>query len=80
VADVLADPALAACLPLFDTGLPDITRAMGAPIRYNGGFFAAERPSPAKGQHTREVLAEIGYGPAEIEGFLRAGSAFVEAG
>ena len=53
---------------------------MGAPIRYNGGFFAAERPSPAKGQHTREVLAEIGYGPAEIEGFLRAGSAFVEAG
>ncbi len=80
VADVLADPALAAILPLFDTGLPDIGRAMGAPIRYNGEFFGAERPSPAKGQHTREVLAEIGYGSAEIEDFLRAGSAFVEAG
>jgi crotonobetainyl-CoA:carnitine CoA-transferase CaiB-like acyl-CoA transferase len=79
VADVLADPALAACLPLLDTGLPDIARAMGAPIRYDGEFFAAGRPSPAKGQHTREVLAEIGYTAAEIEDVLRAGSAFVEA-
>ncbi|MBX3662907.1 MAG: CoA transferase [Burkholderiales bacterium] len=79
VADVLADPALAACLPLLDTGLPDIARAMGAPMRYNGDFFAAERPSPAKGQHTREVLAEAGYTHAEIERLLEAGSAFVEA-
>ncbi len=79
VADVLADPALAACLPLLDTGLPEIARAMGAPMRYNGEFFSAEQPSPAKGQHTREVLAEIGYSTGEIEALLRAGSAFVEA-
>ncbi|MDP1673615.1 MAG: CoA transferase [Burkholderiales bacterium] len=80
VADVLADPALAACLPLLDTGLPDIACAMGSPIRYNGEFFSAERPSPMKGQHTRELLAEIGYTASEIEGFLRAGSAFIETG
>lgn len=80
VADVLADPALKACLPLLDTGLPHAAQALGAPIRYNGDFFAAQRPAPAKGQHTREVLAEIGYSAAEIEGLLREGSAFSEAG
>lgn len=79
VADVLADPALAACLPLLDIGLPNAARVMGTPIRYDGEFFAAERPSPAKGQHTREVLAEIGYSTEDIERFLHAGSVFAEA-
>jgi hypothetical protein len=80
VADVLADPALKACLPLLDIGLPNAAQALGSPIRYNGEFFNAESPAPAKAQHTREVLAEIGYSEEEIEGFLRAGSAFTEAG
>lgn len=80
VADVVADPALKACLPLIDIGLPNAAQALGTPIRYNGEFFSAERPAPAKGQHTREVLAEIGYTAEEIEGLLRDGSAFTEAG
>jgi crotonobetainyl-CoA:carnitine CoA-transferase CaiB-like acyl-CoA transferase len=80
VADVLADPALKACLPILDTGLPNTARTMGAPIRYDGEFFAVRHPSPAKGQHTREVLAEIGYGPQEIEALLASGGAFVEIG
>jgi crotonobetainyl-CoA:carnitine CoA-transferase CaiB-like acyl-CoA transferase len=75
---VLADPALKACLPLLDIGLPNAAQALGSPIRYNGEFFKAECPAPAKGQHTREVLAEIGYSAAEIEGLLRDGSAFTE--
>jgi crotonobetainyl-CoA:carnitine CoA-transferase CaiB-like acyl-CoA transferase len=79
VADALADPALAACLPILDIDLPNVSRAMGAPIRYDGGFFAARHPSPAKGQHTREILAEIGYEPDEIEGLLASGGAFVES-
>jgi crotonobetainyl-CoA:carnitine CoA-transferase CaiB-like acyl-CoA transferase len=80
VADVLADPALKACLPLLDIGLPNVAQALGSPIRYNGEFFSAERAAPAKGQHTKEVLAEIGYRAEEIEGFLRDGSAFTEEG
>jgi crotonobetainyl-CoA:carnitine CoA-transferase CaiB-like acyl-CoA transferase len=80
VADVLADPSLKACLPLLDIGLPNAAQAIGAPIRYNGEFFSAERAAPAKGQHTREVLAEIGYRAEEIEGLLRDGSAFTEGG
>ncbi|MEY4597204.1 MAG: hypothetical protein RLZZ445_1, partial [Pseudomonadota bacterium] len=80
VADVLADRALKACLPLIDIGLPNAAQTLGTPIRYNGEFFSAERAAPAKGQHTREVLAEIGYSAEEIEGLLRAGSAFTESG
>ena len=79
VADVLADPALKACLPLIDIGLPNAAQALGSPIRYNGEFFSAERPAPAKGQHTSEVLAEIGYSTEEINSFLRDGSAFTDA-
>lgn len=79
VADVLADPALKACLPLIDIGLPNAAQALGSPIRYNGEFFSAERPAPAKGQHTSEVLAEIGYSTEEIKSFLRDGSAFTDA-
>lgn len=80
VADVLADPVLKACLPLLDIGLPNAAQAMGAPIRYNGEFFGVSRPAPAKGQHTREVLAELGYAAQDIENFLSAGSVFAEAG
>ena len=80
VADVLADTALKACLPLIDIGLPNAAQALGAPIRYNGEFFSVERAAPAKGQHTREVLVDIGYSAEEIEGLLRDGSAFTEAG
>lgn len=78
VADVLADPALVACLPLLDLGLPNVPRALGSPIRYDGEFFVAERASPAKGEHTREVLADIGYSAQEIDALLASGGAFVE--
>ena len=78
VADALADPAIEACLPILDVALPHVARAMGSPIRYDGEFFAARCASPAKGQHTREVLAEIGYAPQEIEALLASGGAFVE--
>lgn len=76
IADVLADPALAACLPLIDTGLPDAPRALGSPIRYDGAFFAAEQPPPAQGEHTRAVLAELGLDAAAIEALLASGAAF----
>jgi len=80
VAEVLADPALAACLPLIDLGLPEAARAIGTPIRYDGAFFGVERPAPAKGEHTWEVLAELGCSTEEIDRLLLAGGAFSEAG
>jgi crotonobetainyl-CoA:carnitine CoA-transferase CaiB-like acyl-CoA transferase len=32
-------------------------------------------PAPRLGQHTREVLAEAGYGDAEIDRMLQTGAA-----
>ena len=79
VADVLADPALAACLPLIASGLPGMPQVMGTPIKYDGEFFSADQPAPAKGQHTREVLAEFGFAAGEIDALLADGSAFARA-
>lgn len=78
VADVLADPALAACLPLLDIGLPDTQRTLGSPLHYADRFFSSRRSAPAKGEHTLEVLREAGYTEQEIEALLREGSAFTE--
>ena len=38
-----------------------------------------ERPAPAFGQHTREVLSEIGYQRARIDALVASG-AVVQAG
>ena len=79
VADALADSALTACLPTLESGVPNLERTIGAPIRYDGEFFGARRRSPAKGEHTREVLRDLGYTAQEIEVLLASGAAFVES-
>ena len=75
-ADVMADDGLAAGLPLIDGGIDGVPRMMGNPLRVNGEYFGNARPAPARGEHTREVLTEFGFSAAEIESFLRSGSAF----
>lgn len=76
VADVMADKDLRATLPLIDPMLPGVPHVMGAPIRYDGQYLAAERSPPVKGQHTREILAEFGFGTADIEILVRNGAVF----
>jgi len=78
-ADIVADAALASRLPLIDAQLAGIAPIMGAPIRFNGEYFTAEHPAPAKGQHTREILGEFGFSADEVDAFLRSGAAFSAA-
>lgn len=54
------------------------TRAIGSPIKFNGASLPATTAAPALGQHTREVLAEFGFGTEEIEGLV-AGGAVMQA-
>lgn len=54
-------------------------RLMAHPVRYDGKAPAVRRLPPQLGEHTREVLAEIGYGAEEIEQLLAEGVALARA-
>jgi crotonobetainyl-CoA:carnitine CoA-transferase CaiB-like acyl-CoA transferase len=41
---------------------------------FSGGGRDDRLPAPRLGEHTRQVLAEVGYGDAEIETMLKAGA------
>lgn len=73
--DVLALPVLRERAMLQDSQTPD-----GMPLTLmNAGFVAdadgpsLERRLPALGEHTGEVLSELGYDPPAIEGLRAAG-------
>jgi crotonobetainyl-CoA:carnitine CoA-transferase CaiB-like acyl-CoA transferase len=49
------------------------TRVPALPIEMNGERFGTRRDVPRVGEHTREVLAAIGYGSPEIEQLIAEG-------
>jgi crotonobetainyl-CoA:carnitine CoA-transferase CaiB-like acyl-CoA transferase len=51
------------------------TTAMHRAVRIDGAREAQGLPPPALGEHTEQVLRELGYAPGEIEALLRAGIA-----
>lgn len=40
-------------------------RQLACPVKMTGYAFAVHRPAPAPGEHSDELLAELGYGPAQ---------------
>src|SRR6185503_10848261 len=52
--------------PVKHPRLPDY-RTMNLPIRWNGERAPVTRVPPALGEHTAEVLGELGYDSAAIE-------------
>lgn len=55
--------------------VPDGTGGLtiGTPVFMDGEAKRAPTPAPAVGEHGREILAELGYGAAEIERLIAAG-------
>jgi crotonobetainyl-CoA:carnitine CoA-transferase CaiB-like acyl-CoA transferase len=49
------------------------TKALGCPLHFSKTPTAVKRPAPLLGEHTREVLREIGYQDAEIDRFVTEG-------
>jgi len=39
----------------------------GSPVAFDGGLPGFDRPAPTVGQHTDEILSEIGYSSEEIQ-------------
>ncbi len=67
--DLFDDSHLATSGGLLDLTLPDgkKTRLPALPLEWNGTRFGALRSPPRAGEHTRDVLGEIGFSDAEIE-------------
>jgi alpha-methylacyl-CoA racemase len=50
-------------------------RLLGVPVKLSRTPGAPGGPGPALGEHTREVLARLGYGDDEIDDLLQSGAA-----
>jgi len=83
LADVAADPQAEAAGAFVETpsakGDGSTFRAPASPIRFPGADDGPKGPSPAIGQHTREVLQGLGYGPEDIDTALKAGTVLAPA-
>ena len=42
-------------------------KTLGLPIKFTATPGEVKRAAPTLGQHTDEILASLGYGPADIE-------------
>lgn len=50
-------------------------KTLGAPVKFHHTPGGIVRPAPLFGEHTRQVLAEVGYGEEETEALIACGSA-----
>jgi crotonobetainyl-CoA:carnitine CoA-transferase CaiB-like acyl-CoA transferase len=76
-ADVAADPQVAAsgALVQIDDGEGGTYPSPAAPMRFPGADQMVRPRSPTLGEHTRQVLAELGYPSDQIEAMFEAGAA-----
>jgi crotonobetainyl-CoA:carnitine CoA-transferase CaiB-like acyl-CoA transferase len=76
-AQVADDPQIAAAGAFvdIDDGQGGTYRSPAAPARFPGADAERRPRSPRLGEHTREVLSEVGYGEEEIEAMVVAGAA-----
>lgn len=76
-AQVAEDPQIAAAGALIEIedGAGGTFRSPAAPARFPGVDATVRPRSPELGEHTREVLAELGYAEAEIEAMYSEGAA-----
>ncbi len=77
IGEMLADPQTRARDMVVETDHPTLGRVatLGAPVKFSDTQGGVVRAAPLLGQHTRAVLGEIGYAPAEIDALIASGAA-----
>ena len=77
MAEVAAHPQVVevGLLPMADHPAVSNYRDVALPLRVDGERPRGVRPPPAAGEHTGEILAELGYTEEEVHGFLERGVA-----
>jgi crotonobetainyl-CoA:carnitine CoA-transferase CaiB-like acyl-CoA transferase len=75
-ADVAADPQIQhnGTFVEYEHPTEGRVRTPGFPIRFSQTPSSVRRGAPLVGEHTREILAEIGYDEARIEALFATGS------
>ncbi len=76
IGEMLADPQVKAREMVVEVqhARAGPVKALGLPIKFSQTPGAVERAAPLLGEHTREVLAALGYAPAEIAALQDAGA------
>ena len=76
IGDMLADEQVAAREMVVEVDHPRAgrTKTLGTPVKFSDTPGSVRRPAPLLGEHTREVLAQLGYSNAQIEALQREGA------
>ena len=74
IGQMLTDPQLEARDMIKTLMHPTVgaTRVIGAPIKFSENESSVRTPPPVLGQHTDDILGELGYDAAAIDGLRRA--------
>jgi len=77
----LADPQVQHRRMVYDIEHPKIgmMKTLGLPLKSNGELTAIRKPAPLLGQHSREVLRDLGFSEADAQrlvadGVVKAGA------
>ena len=72
--DVPHDEQAVACGAIVETAIPDVPRTLSNPIRLGFAEQRTAHPAPALGQHSEEILREVGLEAREIAALKSTGA------